>query len=164
MHRIEAIDGQLWDGIGFKQQGRSREHYWRGAAGCYFSHIKALQTAVEQNIFPCMILEDDAVLTAIPTETTGMVYLGGFVKGDDIHGTHAILYHTQQDAQKFLAYATIRKNTIDSIANNYRKANRDRVTTCASFPLATQAVDYSDIEGSVVSRSATGTIRVMTQT
>ena len=70
--RVPAVDGKLWDGNGWKKQGRINETYWRGSAGCYFSHIKALETAIASpGDFPCLILEDDVVFDAVPESGGG---------------------------------------------------------------------------------------------
>lgn len=154
--RINATDGKLWNGEGWKKQGRSMENRWRGAAGCYFSHRMALFAAIHLNVFPCMILEDDCVLSEVPSPEPGMVYLGGFESAKGIYGTHAIMYNTRQDAIGFHAFLKAHKNTVDSVANMYRKANLEKVKKYSKGFIATQLRDYSDIEGGVVERTVDG--------
>ena len=144
--RINAIDGKEWNGTGWKAQGRCVESRWRGAAGCYFSHRTALVAAIHLNVFPCMILEDDCVLSEVPVPEPGMVYLGGYESAKGIYGFHAVMYHTRQDAIDFQLYAKAHKNTIDSVANMYRKANPDKVKKYSKGFIATQLTGYSDIE------------------
>jgi hypothetical protein len=149
MTRIPAIDGQLWDGVGWKKQGVAKEHYWRGSAGCYFSHILALETAIAANVFPCVILEDDAVLNEAPVAERGMVYLGGWwvTKGKKtgLYGAHAIMYDTRLDAEMFLATLKTHKNTTDSVANNWRVLGH--ATVYSKGFIAKQRTDHSDILG-----------------
>jgi hypothetical protein len=164
MVRVPAVDGRLWDGTGWKRQGRSVESRWRGGAGCYFSHIKALQNAIDQNVFPCMIVEDDCILSEPPIAEPGMVYLGGFIKGENIHGLHAVMYHTVKDASDFLVFLATHKNNSDSVANMYRKANPDKVKTYSKGFIATQKQNYSDIEMCVLERTADGKLLKTNQT
>lgn len=156
--RIEAMDGKDWHGWGFKKQGRSLEAKWRGAAGCYFSHRDAIFTAIHLDVFPCMILEDDCVLSEVPVAEPGMVYLGGFESAKGIYGLHAVMYNTKEDAQKFAAFLIGHKNTADSVANMYRKANLDKVKKYSKGFIAKQLRDHSDIEGCVVERTAAGVL------
>jgi hypothetical protein len=134
--RVPAVDGKLWDGNGWKKQGRINETYWRGSAGCYFSHIKALETAIASpGDFPCLILEDDVVFDAVPSSGGGggMQWMGGFKTGDDIYGLHAICYNTLEAAQSFLSFLKSKKNTCDSIANIYRKKYPERTSVTYPF-------------------------------
>jgi len=157
-YRIEAVDGKIWPGTHWKKQGRTTEAKWRGAAGCYFSHIIALHTAIVENVFPCMILEDDCVLSEVPVPEPGMVYLGGFESAKGIYGLHAVMYNTLEDAQGFIQFLSSRNNTCDSVANQYRKANPEKVKKYSKGFIATQLKDYSDIEGCVVERTAAGVL------
>lgn len=161
--RIPATDGTLWDGIGWKKRGVSKENYWRGAAGCYFSHLRALRTAIDSNIFPCIILEDDAVLSEKPEPEDGMVYLGGFESAVGIYGLHAVMYSDKYTALSFLAYAKKYKNTIDSIANRFRKQNDSICKKYHKGFIATQRKSFSDIESAIVTRSASGSIKKSSQ-
>ena len=156
--RIPALDGQLWDGNGWKKQGTAKEQVWRGAAGCYFSHLLALRTAIDRNIFPCIILEDDAVLSEKPEPEEGMVYLGGFENALGIYGLHAVMYSDKYTALSFLAYAKKYKNTIDSIANKFRKQNDSICKKYHKGFIATQRRSFSDITETTVRRSPAGTI------
>lgn len=156
--RIAAVDGKLWDGQGWKKQGRSRPDYWRGAAGCYFSHLRALRTAIDRNIFPCIIVEDDAFFTEVPEYQKGMIYLGGYESNSGIHGFHAMMYSSRVLAIIFLQYAQAHKNTIDSIGNTFRKIYDDVKIYYKGF-IATQRKSYSDIEGATVERTADGKIK-----
>jgi hypothetical protein len=156
--RIPAVDGRTWDGNDWKKKGRSREEYWRGAAGCYFSHIHALQTAIARNIFPCIILEDDTIFTELPEFQRGMTYLGGYESSSGIHGFHAMMYSSRTMAIIFLDYARAHKNTIDSIGNMFRKIYDDVKIYHKGF-IAIQRPSYSDIEGGTVERTHDGKIR-----
>ena len=157
--RINAVDGKEWDGTGWKVQGRCVESRWRGMGGCYFSHRMALFAAIHLNVFPCMILEDDCVLSEVPSPEPGMVYLGGYESAKGIYGTHAVMYHTRQDAIGFHAFLKAHKNTVDSTANMYRKANPDKVKKYSKGFIAKQLRDHSDIEGCVVERTADGKLK-----
>lgn len=163
VHRIPAVDGRTLNSddiaYGWKKQGRSSQAKWLASAACYFSHIKALEAAIDNGIFPCLILEDDAVLNEKPEPEPGMVYLGGFESPKGIYGLHAVMYETVQDAADFLLYLITHKNTADSIANQYRKENPDLVRKYSKGFIATQAVSFSDIEGAIISRSAAGSVR-----
>ena len=134
--RVPAVDGKLWDGIGWKKQGRSGEQYWRGSAGCYFSHIKALEIAISSpEKFPCLILQDDIFFDKPPESVAagvGMEWMGGFKTGDDIYGLHGIRFNTLESATLFLTFLKSRKNKTDSIANIYRKTYPER--TSVSYP------------------------------
>jgi hypothetical protein len=158
MKRIEAVDGKLWNGEGWKRQGKIREDHWRGSAGCYFSHILALETAIKDNVFPCIILEDDAELSETPVPEKGMVYLGGYESAAGIYGLHAVMYSDRCYAEAFLKYAKAHKNTIDSIANLYRKKNAD-VTKYSKGFIATQRRSFSDIEQETIIRTPDGKIK-----
>lgn len=159
MHRIEAVDGQLWDGKGWKRQGKIREQHWRGSAGCYFSHILALETAIKEDIFPCVILEDDADLSETPVAEKGMIYLGGFESAVGIYGLHAVMYSDRSYAEDFLKYAKAHSNTIDSIANLYRKKHTDDVKKYSKGFIATQRRSFSDIEHATIIRTHDGKIK-----
>ncbi|NBR25590.1 MAG: glycosyltransferase family 25 protein [Micrococcales bacterium] len=132
--RIPAVDGKLWDGSGWKKQGRANEKYWRGMAGCYFSHIKAIETAIASpEHFPCLVLEDDVVFDKPPTPCgSGMEWMGGFKSDRGIYGSHAYCYNTLEAAQSFLTFLKSRKSTVDSMANIYRKRYPER--TVISYP------------------------------
>jgi hypothetical protein len=157
--RISAVDGKTWDGKGWKKQGRTREDYWRGAAGCYFSHLRALETAIERDTFPSVILEDDAMLDCVPEPQPGMTYLGWFGEEGETYGLHAVMYNSASDVRSFMYRVQHRKNTIDSIANAYRKTGISRVRKYDGGRIAHQRLSYSDIEGGVVERTEDGKIR-----
>jgi hypothetical protein len=119
----------------------------------------ALEQAILNDVFPCMIVEDDCVLSEVPVPEPGMVYLGGFESAKGIYGTHAIMYNTRADAEGFLCFFKSRKNNPDSLLNMYRKANLDKVKKYSKGYIATQGRDYSDIETCVVERTADGKLR-----
>jgi len=156
MVRVRATDGKLWNGAGWKKQGRTKEGKWRGAAGCYFSHCRALFSAIALDVFPCIILEDDCVLDEAPKPEPGMVYLGGFESEKGIYGMHAVMYNTKADAEGFLRFLKAHKNTVDAVANMYRRANLDKVKKYSKGFICSQIEDRSDIEGKIVERSAAG--------
>jgi hypothetical protein len=92
-----------------------------------------------------------------------MVYLGGFESAVGIYGLHAVMYSDKDTALSFLVYAKKYKNTIDSIANRYRKENQ---TTCKKYHkgfIAMQRKSFSDIESAIVTRSASGSIQKSSQ-
>ena len=160
MERIEAYDGKLLDFIdsNWRKKGRSIESRWRGEFGCYMSHMTALSEAMHQDIFPCMILEDDCVLSEVPQPEPGMVYLGGYESSKGLYGFHAVMYNTWEDAANFSYYADDEQKAVDAIGNDYRKKHPDRVSKYSKGFIATQLTDFSDIEGCVVSRTQAGTV------
>jgi hypothetical protein len=162
MERIKACLGAEHTEIErcWRKQGRSKEARWRAEFGCYTSHINgALSKAIYRNEFPCIILEDDCVLSEVPEPEPGMVYLGGYESSKGLFGFHAIMYNTIEDALKFFEYAIhARKSAIDAVGNRYRIAYPDRVSKYSKGFIATQLKDFSDIEGCVVSRSPAGTV------
>jgi hypothetical protein len=152
--RVPAVDGKLWDGSGWKKQGRAKEMYWRGMAGCYFSHIKALNMAISAGQWPCLILEDDVIFDSVPKPCgAGMEWMGGFKTGDDIYGLHAICYNTEDAAKSFVAFLQSRKNTSDSVANIYRKTYPERTTVSYPFTIH-QRSGTSLISGEHMNREA----------
>ena len=156
--RIEAIEGKDIPMTEWRKQGNSKEPRWRAEHACYKSHMKAISRALNQNVFPCMILEDDCVLSEVPEPEPGMVYLGGFESSKGLFGFHAVMYNTRQDLLDFGMYARDKKAAIDAIGNNYRIICPHRVSKYGKGFIATQMVNYSDIEMCVVSRSAAGTV------
>ncbi len=107
--RIPAVDGRLLEMDtsgnipGFKKRGRIREHYYRGLAGCYFSHIRALQQTIIMNEWPCLIVEDDILIHGtepllLPDTSKEFIYLGGLDTDTAVYGTHAICYKTKEAA------------------------------------------------------------------
>lgn len=110
--RIPAVDGKLLalddsgSIAGYKTRGRTKEHSYRGSAGCFFSHCLALEEAIRGGIWPCLILEDDVAITAAPTlpdTASPIVYLGGLdVEGKGVYGGHAICYKTPEAAESML--------------------------------------------------------------
>lgn len=121
--RLEAVDGktlEIVDGRipGFKAIGSSKEHSYRGAAGCYFSHINALTKAIQNNRFPCFIMEDDIHIVGsleIPVTDAPIIYFGGNDNKSGVYSSHAILYRTADIANTVLAFAKKSPNSIDSI-------------------------------------------------
>lgn len=160
MERIEAYDGTTLDFIdsNWRKRGRSTESRWRGEFGCYMSHMTALSEAMHQKIFPCMILEDDCVLSEVPTPQPGMTYLGGFESSKGLFGFHAVMYNTWDDAANFSYYADDQQKAIDAIGNDYRMKHPDRVSKYSKGFIAKQLAGHSDIEGYAVKRTAAGTI------
>lgn len=158
MERVPAFDGNTLDMVGYRKQGRSKESRWRAEYGCYESHLKAMGAALDNRIFPCLILEDDCVLSEMPTPEPGMVYLGGYESSKGLFGFHAMMYSTREQLMDFAMYAVRIKSAIDAVGNRYRIAHPDRVSKYSKGFIATQLTDYSDIEGCVVSRSAAGTV------
>jgi len=87
---IEAIDGSTvaeQELTGFKWSSKNIEKKKR-AYGCYKSHCKAIQQAIQSNHFPALILEDDAVLQetinltelfASAPENTTLLYFGALL-------------------------------------------------------------------------------------
>lgn len=151
--RIKAVDGQtleLSNGriAGFKAMGRSAESYYRGSAGCYFSHLLALQMLSESG--GGLILEDDVVIEAIeiPDISDKIIQLGGLpteVEGYH-YGAHAMYFPTAALAREFLDYATAHPNTIDSIYVKFAKMGK--LIYAKPFRIH-QREDYSDILGKV---------------
>jgi len=158
MERIEAIDGSTLDMSEWRKQGASKEARWRAEYGCFKSHLRAMARALNRRIFPCMILEDDCVLSEVPEPETGMVYLGGYESSKGLFGFHAVMYNTREQLLDFAMYARDRTSAIDAIGNRYRIDNPHRVSKYGKGFIATQLTGYSDIEGCVVSRSPAGTV------
>ena len=165
MERIAAYDGTTLDFIvsNWRKRGRSTESKWRGEFGCYMSHMLALSEAMHQKIFPCMILEDDCILSEVPQPEPGMVYLGGFESSKGLFGLHAVMYNTWDDAADFSYHADDQQKAIDAIANDYRMKHPDRVRKYSKGFIATQAKDFSDIEGAIVSRTPGGSVKIHTE-
>lgn len=119
--RISAVDGKLLEMVdgkipGYKLIGKMIEHHYRGAAGCLFSHRKALSRAIEKNSFPCLILEDDIQIVGditIPETAAPIIYMGGIDRKSGVYGTHAYLIRTLDAAKILLDYATKWKVSID---------------------------------------------------
>jgi len=152
--RITAIDGQLWDGVGYKARGNAREHYWRGMAGCYFSHLKALRFAIAEDAFPCLICEDDTIFRGDIPESFPypMTLLGGnYVKGKGVYLAHAIRYDTRQIAEQFLQVLEKYKGAPDAVCVKFQKL---APTLCGSLQtyIAFQRESHSDILGESVKR------------
>ncbi len=111
--RIPAVDGRLLEMDasgnipGFKKRSTTREHYYRGAAGCYFSHIRAIQQAIIMNEWPCLIIEDDINIEGtepllLPDTSKEIIYFGGYDVGEKVYATHAICYKTREAAVMIL--------------------------------------------------------------
>lgn len=68
--RIRAVDGQGLEAADFEEYNdfNAKKYYGRsmtsGEIGCYFSHVKALNTFLKSNERHCIILEDDFHATA----------------------------------------------------------------------------------------------------
>lgn len=63
LHRIDAVNGQMWPGYGekpwFTDRGVERAPFWGGTAGCALSHRIAIQYAQDKGWDNVLILEDD---------------------------------------------------------------------------------------------------------
>ena len=55
------------------------------------------------------------------------------------------------------------QKAIDAIANDYRMKHPDRVRKYSKGFIATQAKDFSDIEGAIVSRTPGGSVKIHTE-
>jgi len=123
--RIQGIDGRDLDISNNKIAGyKTRPHNqseiaYRGSAGCFLSHCKALEAAIESDVWPCLILEDDAAISrpiVMPETDKPIVYFGGWIdpgkKG--FYGGHAICYRTRDAAIQVLTNAHRMPNTWDS--------------------------------------------------
>lgn len=87
---VQAIDGSTipeQELTGFKWSSKNIDKKKR-SYGCYKSHCKAIQQAIQSNHFPALILEDDAVLQetnkltelfASAPENTTLLYFGGLL-------------------------------------------------------------------------------------
>jgi hypothetical protein len=153
--RIAAMDGQQWNGEGWKKQGRAREAYWRGSAGCYFSHIRALEEAIIEDQFPCLIVEDDVEFRGeLPHEYPyPMTLLGGnYVDGKGTYLLHAVYYATKEAAQYFCAALYKYKTTTDGVSVRLQRSDP---TFCGALHeyVAFQRVDYSDIQQTIMKRT-----------
>ena len=134
--RMPAIDGLTLAADsegnipGFKRRGRGREAYYRGSAGCYFSHLKALETAIAGDIWPCLIVEDDIQFNGdegdikMPVTDKQIVYLGGMEEPDTgrVYGAHAICYKSKAAAEAVHHYLLQHPNTVDSVLIRFHAA------------------------------------------
>lgn len=141
--RISAVDGrtlEITDGCitGFKAQGRSKEIPYRGSAGCYFSHIKALRRAIEHNVWPCLIVEDDIQICSnpgIPDTEAPIIYFGGIDRPHGTYGGHAICYRTPAAANIVLQALLKYKNTNDSTLVRLQAADPTLFHFCRPYPI-----------------------------
>ena len=115
--RVPAVDGRLLELDasgnlpGYKKRGQAKEYYYRGTAGCYYSHIRALEAALHADQWPCLIVEDDIIILRegellIPDTPKDIIYFGGLddpMKGL-VYGGHAICYRTRNAAAIVLNY------------------------------------------------------------
>ena len=60
LHWFPAFEGSKVVLSGFKIHAKSTRKR-QGICGCYFSHLKAIERAIDKNNFPLLILEDDAI-------------------------------------------------------------------------------------------------------
>jgi len=143
--RIVAVDGKTWNGLGWRKCSNAREHIWRGSAGCWFSHIKALERVIEAGRFPACVLEDDVIFLDEPHFPAGgkMVYFGGLDHCGRVYGCHAIAYGSADDASKFLQFLRTHKMTSDSAAIAYNQ-KYGCVTYCRPWSIV-QKIGYSYI-------------------
>jgi len=146
--RVPAIDGRTLPGHnieGFKPRGKGNETLYRGSAGCFFSHCRALEIAIEGDIWPCMIVEDDVVITEMPTvfeDDKPIVYFGGLdVSGRGVYGGHAICYRTREAAEIVLAFAREHPENIDTRLVRLQK-RKDIFSFRRPYPI-TQAAGFS---------------------
>ena len=142
--RIPAVDGRLWDGTGWKARGRASESYWRGSAGCYFSHIRAAERALEVGRFPALILEDDAEIIGPLTlpDDGQLIRLGGLDRVDRVYGCHATAFKTRECLAAWLQYLRTHRNTADSVLIAFSKT----IPTAYVRPWSIiQGSGYSDI-------------------
>jgi hypothetical protein len=134
--RVEAVDGKLWDGTGWKKQGRAKEHYWRGTAGCWFSHVRALERALDNDVFPCCILEDDITFASEPVmpETGDIVYFGGTDLPAGVYGTFAIAYRNREAATRYLQWLRTHRTSADGAAVAFQKRTQ-AITYCRPWSI-----------------------------
>jgi GR25 family glycosyltransferase involved in LPS biosynthesis len=150
--RLSATDGRTLDIdisgniSGFKKRNNSKEHYYRGTAGCYFSHIRALELAFELGGGGILILEDDVVIESLETPDVSdkIIQLGGLPNpGSDVfYGAHAIYFPNTTIVKEFLDYAKSHPNSIDSIYVRFARAGK--LHYHQPFTIH-QRQDYSDI-------------------
>lgn len=158
--RIQAVDGL---NLTINEEGRipgykKRQHleselHYRGTAGCLFSHMKALEAALSCNHWPCLILEDDILISGtepitLPTTTKEIIYLGGNPQGSKgVYSSHAILYKSAEIARQVLDYHSQHPNAVD-----YNMIRFNRLHDCCYYDEPYrfwQRNDISDIFGVV---------------
>lgn len=110
--RVDAVDGTTLPGYGRRPWFRknSSDQLLRmkaGAAGCCFSHRKAIQTARDKGFGRILILEDDAILAATATAER-MSFVGDFLMSEpDLDMFYLGFY------QKHCYFQSLRKQQID---------------------------------------------------
>ena len=127
--RLPAVDGRLLDTDqsgnipNYKRRGTASETYYRGSAGCYFSHLRALEVAIAGDIWPTLIVEDDIQYNGdtgtiqLPVTDKPIIYLGGMDdhRRNRVYGAHAIAYTSKSAAEAVLQFMRTHPNTADSI-------------------------------------------------
>ena len=178
LHWYEAIEGVTLPNSAFtKFHTVARTRRARaGRLGAYLSHTGAIATAIKNNHFPLLILEDDAVpvgridpdhIIGMAPTSARIVYLGalpvkdrksvkryctrrrGFgriPKGTQLYGGHAYGFRSADDAQHVLEFLQQRQMTFDSALVRYQKAHPSAVAVYCPFAFQ-QAEGFSDIEG-----------------
>ena len=158
--RIPAVDGrnlvldESGDIPGFKKRGRARENYYRGIAGCYFSHIRALQHAIDADQWPCLIVEDDILIVGdgpllLPDTSKEVIYFGGLDTPSTIYGTHAICYKTKEAATMALGHLVTHPGSPDhSLIQLWKRIGQPhyarpyRIWQCDGYSLISEKVMY----------------------
>lgn len=170
LHWHDAVDGRtITDFSGFKS--RSKDARRAGGYGCFLSHISAIQTAIQNNHFPLLILEDDAVVTGsvdlssiLTNAPDKLLYLGGLpVEGRarvTIEGTgwqplatnirmyasHAYAFLSKSVASDVLTHLLKYPFSVDSSLVRYQRLHRPSVAVHTPF-IFKQAQSLSDIDG-----------------
>jgi len=171
---FSAYEGSKITVPGFKTQAKTQKGK-EGRWGCYASHVSAIQTAIEKNHFPLLILEDDAIpnltidyahLFADIPANSKLLYFGALpVKARkkydlcktlksgwslvdqnvQLYGGHAYGFKEKSDAEEVLQFLQKTKITFDSALIRYRKIHLSETYILSPFQFY-QSEGYSDIE------------------
>jgi hypothetical protein len=175
LHWQDAVDGcTITDFSGYK--GRATGNRRAAQYGCFLSHVNAIQTAIKNNHFPLLILEDDAVVTGsidlssiLTNAPDKLLYLGGlpvirhakvkeYGKGKvgfhplqtaiRMYGGHAYVLPSPGVAEHVLTHLLKYRCALDSSLVRYQRMYAGSVAVHSPF-LFHQAESLSDIEGVV---------------
>jgi hypothetical protein len=178
LHWYEAVEGITLPNAAFADfhtVARTRRAR-AGRLGAYLSHTGAISTAIANNHFPLLILEDDAVpagpvdpghIMSTAPANARLLYLGalpvkerkavkryctrrrGFgriPRDTQLYGGHAYGFRTAEDATHVLEFLQQRQMTFDSALVRYQKAHQSAVAVYCPFAFQ-QAEGFSNIEG-----------------
>lgn len=149
LHWLTAVDGRTLPEsrlAGFRHNPRQPLANKLGRLACYLSHISAIEKAIEINVWPAVIFEDDVMINSrihhaldtLPSRALGILYLGalpivnkkcatlshtGWATPGDVklYGAHAYCFADVLQAILFREYARDHPWVFDSIMVQYQK-------------------------------------------